>query len=65
MPSDSKPSDVGPHPFPCGGSGQPACPPQPAVNLGGYQYFTLAQMLEHGHNSYQKALSDRAQKVTE
>lgn len=46
--------------FPCGQAGQPACPPEPAVTgptlIG--NVYTVENMREHGHNSYQKGRED-------
>ena len=49
---------------PCGGEGQPACPPTPAATINGVDYFTLEQMQEHGHKNYHKGRKDQADSIT-
>lgn len=46
-----------PDPFPCGGQGQPACPPQPAVTSDPPSY-TLDDMKAHGWVCYRKGIAD-------
>lgn len=48
-----------PHPWPCGGQNQPACPPVPAIVIDGVSYFTVAQVQAHGAANYQKGIKDQ------
>lgn len=57
----------GPNPFPCGGSGQPSCPPQPAVartvnailaadgDAESIAAIVTNALQEHGHNVHAAA----------
>ena len=47
-----------PNPFPCGGQGQPACPPEPAAVTNEPALYTLSDMQAHGFNCYQKGKLD-------
>lgn len=44
----------GPKTGPCGGVGQPACPPTPASGT----TYTLEEMQIHGQLNYQRGLSE-------
>lgn len=43
------------YPYPCGGSGEPACPPQPTLDAPTYSY---SDMLAHGAAQYAKGRLD-------
>jgi hypothetical protein len=53
-------------PFPCGGSNEPACPPQPGILPGkvlldwDLPVYTRNEMAAHGQACYQKGLADAA-----
>lgn len=49
-----------PTPFPCGGTGQPACPPTPAAVINGVEYWTRDQVELYGHMNYEKSKKDRS-----
>ena len=55
-----EPNSIPPPPFPCGGPNQPACPPQPAIVIGGVEYWTREQIERAVHNGYAKCASDHA-----
>lgn len=40
--------------FPCGGTNQPPCPPQPATGT----LFSVAEMQAHGQACYERGLRD-------
>lgn len=42
----------------CGGTGQPACPPENAAGV-----YTPDQMAEHGHLNYHKGIKDTIAKI--
>jgi len=62
----------GPNPFPCGGPGQQACPPQPALDSAvraiiaagndpvAVEIILRNAILEHGQNVYQAAKKEVA-----
>lgn len=48
-----------PSPFPCGGTGQPACPPTPAIEFAdGTRYWSEEQVRQHAQDSYEKGVAD-------
>ena len=56
MPEGPPPPEY-PPPFPCGGVGQPACPPQPAIEKDAKAY-SYNDMLAHGQACYEKGKKD-------
>ena len=56
MPSQPPPTGD-PYPYPCGGTGQPICPPQPALSVEGVSYYSAQQMHAHGLANYQLGLA--------
>ena len=38
--------------FPCGGAGQPACPPEPCAVVNGVALYTADQMAEYREKCY-------------
>ena len=48
----------GPKTGPCGGVGEPACPPTPAALPNVRLLYSLEEMQEYGQLNYQKGVSD-------
>lgn len=48
----------GPKTSPCGGTGQPACPPVPAAVTDEPAQYTLSDMEAHGELNYRKGRAD-------
>ena len=53
-----------PHPFPCVGVNQPACPPEPAITTNGVAIYTAEDMARHGAACYAKGAADHAAALT-
>ncbi len=57
-----------PHPFPCGGVNQPACPPEPAVGFmtldPAKPLYSREDMARHGAACYAKGAADHAAALT-